>query len=158
MELIQVRRSIIEPALALLPAKMSSPQALAMLLAIGMQESHFEYRRQLGNGPARSFWQMERGGGVHGVLTHRASAKLAAGICAQRGVEPTEQAVWEAIERDDVLAAAMARLLLWTDPQPLPALSDTAGGWALYARVWRPGKPRPAEWPANYLRAAGAAA
>lgn len=158
MELNQVRRSIIDPALSLLPARMNSPQAMAMLLGIGLQESHFEYRRQLGNGPARGLWQMERGGGVHGVLRHEASAKLAAGICAQRGVEPTDQAVWAALEHDDILAAALARLLLWTDPQPLPALSDTAGGWALYARVWRPGKPRPAEWPANYLKAAGAAA
>ncbi|MFZ5959864.1 hypothetical protein ACOXVJ_20375 [Pseudomonas knackmussii] len=158
MELIQVRRSVIEPALALLPARMTSPPANAMLLGIGLQESGFLYRRQLGNGPARSFWQMERGGGVHGVLTHPASAKLAGGICAQRGVEPSEQAVWEAIEQDDILAAALARLLLWTDAQALPALGDTAGGWALYARVWRPGKPRPAEWPANYLKAVGAAA
>jgi len=158
MELNQVRRSIIEPALSLLPARMNSPQAMVMLLGIGLQESHFEYRRQLGNGPARGLWQMERAGGVHGVLRHEASAKLAAGICAQRGVEPTDQAVWAALEHDDILAAALARLLLWTDPMPLPALSDTAGGWALYARVWRPGKPRQAEWPANYLKAAGAAA
>lgn len=158
MELNQVRRSIIEPALSLLPAKMTSPKAVAMLLGIGLQESHFEYRRQLGNGPARGFWQMERGGGVHGVLTHQASAKLAAGICAKRGVEPTDMAVWSAIELDDVLAAALARLLLWTDPQPLPVLGDFAGGWALYARVWRPGKPRPVEWSENYLRGAGAAA
>lgn len=158
MELIQVRRSILEPALALLPARMNSPQAIAMLLSIGLQESGFRYRRQLGNGPARSFWQMELGGGVHGVLTHAASAKLAAGICAQRSVEPTDQAVWEAIEQDDILAAALARLLLWTDVQALPALGDTAGSWALYARVWRPGKPRPAEWPANFLKAVGAAA
>ncbi|WP_325435970.1 hypothetical protein [Pseudomonas nitroreducens] len=153
MDLRDVRRSIIEPALLLLPAKMESPQAVVMLLAIGLQESHFEYRRQLGNGPARSFWQMERGGGVHGVLRHPISAKIAANICAIRGVEPNDQAVWEAIERDDVLAACMARLLLYTDPLRLPALGDSAGAWDLYLRVWRPGKPRPAEWPENYAAA-----
>ncbi|SDH49751.1 hypothetical protein [Pseudomonas panipatensis] len=158
MELIQVRRSVLEPALSLLPAKMSSPAAIAMILGIGLQESGFTYRRQMGNGPARGFWQMERGGGVHGVLTHSASTKLACSICAQRGVEPTEQAVWGAIEQDDILAAAFARLLLWTDVQALPVLGDTAGGWSLYSRVWRPGKPRPTEWPANYLKAMGAAA
>lgn len=153
MELRTVRRSIVEPALLLLPAKMESPQAVAMLLAIGLQESHFEYRRQLGNGPARSFWQMERGGGVHGVLTHLVSAKLAAGICKERGVEPTELAVWQAVERDDVLACALARLLLYTDPMRLPAIGDVAGAWDLYLRVWRPGKPRPAEWAGNYAAA-----
>ena len=132
---------------------MESSQAVALLLAIGLQESHFEYRRQFGNGPARSFWQMERGGGVHGVLTHPVSAKLAAGICAQRGVEQNDQAVWRAIERDDVLACALARLLLYTDPARLPAIGDAAGAWDLYLRVWRPGKPRPSEWAGNYAAA-----
>ncbi len=139
MDIRSVRRSIIEPALLLLPAKMESQQAVVMLLAIGLQESHFEYRRQLGNGPARSFWQMERGGGVHGVLTHRASAACAAVICAHQGVEPNDMAVWQAIERDDVLACALARLLLYTDPARLPALGDETGAWDLYLRTWRPG-------------------
>ena len=110
-----------------------------MLLAIGLQESRFEHRRQMSNGPARSFWQMERGGGVHGVLTHRASAACAKVICAHQGVEPADQAVWEAIEHDDVLAACLARLLLYTDPARLPALGDEAGAWDLYLRTWRPG-------------------
>ncbi|WP_447751837.1 hypothetical protein [Pseudomonas nicosulfuronedens] len=55
MDLRSVRRSIIAPALLLLPAKMESPQAVVMLLAIGLQESQFTYRKQLGNGPVRSF-------------------------------------------------------------------------------------------------------
>lgn len=45
----------IEPALSLLPARMDSSRARAMLLAIGLQESRFEYRRQMNNGPARGF-------------------------------------------------------------------------------------------------------
>ncbi|HGW5372263.1 TPA: hypothetical protein ACNIJL_001227 [Pseudomonas aeruginosa] len=139
MDLRTVRRSIVEPTLLLLPAKMESPQAVVMLLTIGLQESLFEHRRQLGNGPARSFWQMERGGGVHGVLTHRASAACAAVICAHQGVEPNDMAVWQAIERDDVLACALARLLLYTDPSRLPDLGDEAGAWDLYLRTWRPG-------------------
>lgn len=56
MDLRTVRRSIVEPALLLLPAKMESPQAVVMLLAIGLQESLFEHRRQQGNEPARRFW------------------------------------------------------------------------------------------------------
>jgi len=38
-----------------------------------------------------------------------------------------------------VLAAGLARLLLWTDRPPLPALQDVEGGWQLYLRTWRPG-------------------
>lgn len=48
-------------------------------------------------------------------------------------------AVWQAIERDDVLACALARLLLYTDPSRLPDLGDEAGAWDLYLRTWRPG-------------------
>ncbi|WP_315809464.1 hypothetical protein [Pseudomonas sp. C9-3] len=151
MDTRTVRRSIIEPALLLLPAKMESPQAIAMLLTIGLQESKLEARRQaitrtingvktlVPEGPATSFWQMERGGGVHGVLTHQKTATLAAAICAKRNVKATERGAWEAIEHDDILAACLARLLLYTDPFPLPDLGDEAGAWELYLRTWRPG-------------------
>lgn len=61
--------------------------------------------------------------------------------------------VHAALEHDDVLAAAFARLLLWTDPFRLPTKSDAAGGWDLYLRTWRPGKPHPARWPARYAAA-----
>ncbi|WP_447751835.1 hypothetical protein [Pseudomonas nicosulfuronedens] len=51
--------------------------------------------------------------------------------------------MWAAIEHDDILAACMARLLLFTDPARLPALGDESGAWDMYLRVWHPGKPRP---------------
>jgi hypothetical protein len=53
--------------------------------------------------------------------------------------------VWESLEHDDVLAAAFARLLLWTDRAPMPTTDPE--GWAAYIRTWRPGKPHPAMWP-----------
>ena len=54
MTLEQVMRDAVRPALALLPAAMNTPQARCMLLAIGLQESRFVHRRQIG-GPARGF-------------------------------------------------------------------------------------------------------
>lgn len=139
MTLSHIRRSAIEPALLLLPAKMSSPQAECMLLAIGLQESRFVHRRQI-KGPARSFWQAELGGGmVHGVLRHHLTGRFAVAACDARGVAPVNEQVYAAIEFDDVLAAALARLLLWSDPGKLPGKSDTEGAWQLYLRTWRPG-------------------
>lgn len=139
MTLSEIRRSAIEPALLLLPAKMSSPQAECMLLAIGLQESRFVHRRQI-KGPARSFWQAELGGGmVHGVLRHRLTGRFAVAACDARGVAPVNEQVYAAIEFDDVLAAALARLLLWSDPGRLPLEGDTEGAWQLYLRTWRPG-------------------
>lgn len=157
-ELIQTPGAITE-ALSLLPDRMASDEAVVMLLAIGLQESRFQHRRQLvGNpprptGPATGFWQFERGGGVVGVLQHHASRDHARTLCAARGVEPVIQSVWQALQHDDVLAAGFARLLLWTDPFALPTLGDAQGAWDLYLRTWRPGKPHRHTWNALYQQA-----
>lgn len=138
----EARNGPVAEALLLLPAKMTSPQAELMLLAIGLQESELKHRRQHGNGPARSLWQAEQGGGmVAGLLGfHNQDVQdLARGLCAVRGVPAQPRAVWEAIEHDDVLAAGLARLLLFTDPARLPGLGDEEGAWQLYLRTWRPG-------------------
>lgn len=140
MTLSEIRERAIVPALAMLPARMRSDEAQIMLLAIGLQESRFVYRRQMNNGPARSFWQGERGGGmVQGVRTHEATEKYATLFYVARGVEPNNEAIWKAIEHDDVLAAGLARLLLWSDPGRLPSTTDVEGGWKLYLKTWRPG-------------------
>lgn len=158
MTLTEVLRLAIEPALLLLPARMESAEATVMLLAIGLQESRFEHRRQI-KGPARSFWQAEKGGGmVHGVLRHPTTRKHALSVCDARGVQPVDETVYVAIEHDDVLAAALARLLLFTDPYPLPKLGDAAGAWDYYLRTWRPGRPHRHSWDALYARALEAVA
>ncbi|AZS80662.1 hypothetical protein ELS24_20745 [Achromobacter spanius] len=152
MDLKTVLDIAIAPALALLPADRDTREARVMLLAIGLQESRFVHRRQI-NGPAVGFWQFERGGGVRGVLAHASSWADARSVCAVRDVEPTATDVYNSLAHDDILAAAFARLLLWTDPLRLPSLGDANGGWALYLRTWRPGKPHPETWAALYAQA-----
>lgn len=90
---------------------------------------------------------------MRGVLQHPASMVRAAKLCVARDVEAVPLAVWEALQVDDVLAAGFARLLLLTDPKPLPAPEDADGGWAYYIRNWRPGKPHPATWPGLHRQA-----
>lgn len=152
MTLSEIRAQAITPALALLPARMSSIEAEVMLLAIGLQESRFKHRRQIG-GPARGFWQFERGGGVAGVLRHAASREHAVRVCDARGVSPVSEQVYQRLEHDDVLAAAFARLLLWTDAWSLPALGEASRAWDLYIRTWRPGKPHRSTWDSLYEQA-----
>ena len=132
----------------LLPMKMDSHFARVNQAAIGQQESGYLVRRQYGNGPARGYWQFEEGGGVKGVMEHKATSELARSVCHARGVPFVRRAVWEALETDDVLAAAFCRLLMWTDSGKLP--TNEADGWAMYARTWRPGKPHPDKWPASW--------
>ncbi|WP_349569360.1 hypothetical protein [Azotobacter salinestris] len=152
MLLSEIRAAAIAPAFALLPARMNSPQAETLLLAIGLQESGLAHRRQIG-GPARGFWQFEQGGGVRGVLQHPLSRPYAVAICDARSVFPAAPAVYAALEHDDILAAAFARLLLWTDPAPLPAVGEVAKSWDYYQCCWRPGKPHRNRWDACYAQA-----
>lgn len=157
-------REAVAAALALLPPAMSGAKAECAMYAIGLQESEFLHRYQLPRnpnrpgaaikkGPARGLWQFERGGGVRGVMTHPASLYHARRICELRDVPFEEAAIWEALEFDDVLAAAFARLLLWTDSRPLPAIGDVEGMWAYYLRNWRPGEPHKSKWPRCYAAA-----
>lgn len=151
----------IDAALGLLPRELDTPEARVMLLAIGLQESRFQHRRQLikkgGDllplGPATGYWQFERGGGCRGIVDHPASRYWTYRICSTREVAFTATAIWRALELDDVLAAAAARLLLFTDPRRLPELGDEKGGWNLYLRAWRPGKPHRDTWPGLYAQA-----
>lgn len=141
-------KAAVNESYKLLPMKMDSSFARVNQAAIGYQESGYLVRRQYGNGPARGYWQFEEGGGVRGVMEHKATADLARKVCHARGVPFVRRTVWEALETDDVLAAAFCRLLMWTDSGKLP--TNEADGWAMYARTWRPGKPHPDKWPTSW--------
>jgi hypothetical protein len=149
----------IDVAMGLLPPAMDSERARVMLLAIGLQESRFTHRFQVvqgkpgAKGPARGFWQFERGGGCKGVVEHPASRYWMHQLCMAREVPFNATAIWNAIETDDVLAAGAARLLLFTDPRRLPQVDDANEAWNLYVRTWRPGKPHRQTWPALHSQA-----
>ncbi len=149
--------SAMDPAMLLLPAKMESGLARVHLVAIGLKESDLRARAQIGGGPARGLWQFElgsraKGGGVWGVFLHAASREPLRQLCLERGVQFSPAEIYAALERDDVLAAGVARLLLWTDRQALP--KTQASAWQLYAkRTWCPGTPRPEKWPPSWQAA-----
>ena len=92
---------------ALLPTKLDSPEAKAMLIAIAMQESRWDERRQI-HGPARGFWQFEFGG-IRGVLNHKASQPLIWHVLDRLDYDHAPDTSYTAIEHNDVLAFAYAR-------------------------------------------------
>ncbi|WP_337052502.1 hypothetical protein [Pseudoxanthomonas sp. USHLN014] len=137
---------VIMPALSLLPARLTDARAIVLLLAIMLQESGLRYRWQVldprnpgRKGPARGLAQFERGGGVKGVIEHPLTRAMAADLCRHRGVMFDAVSVWDALDDDDLLAAGFGRLLLFTDPAPLPPLSAAGPAWNYYRRNWRPG-------------------
>jgi hypothetical protein len=136
-------------AMALLPAKMDTPEALAMLITIALQESALTHRTQVG-GPARGYWQFELLGGVTGVMTYYPLLETTRSVCDALGYPRSPQAIYQAIADNDVLACAFARLLLWTLPAPLPRRGEVERAWSQYRAAWRPGRPRHETWEANF--------
>jgi len=147
-------QNALSPALRLLPANMGSREAVAMCIAIALQESRIKHRRQI-NGPARGYWQFEQGGGVRGVLTHPASKPHIQAVLSALDYDQASDAgaCYVAIEHNDILAAAFARLNLWWLPDPLPAQNAPGAGWSQYIKAWRPGKPHRDTWDAFYEQA-----
>jgi len=153
--------TILNPGLRFL-AHLGGPPATndarRFLLAVAQQESgqdlnaRFQGSPSSSPGPARSWFQFEAGGGVVGVLTHPSSAALAKQVCAALHVIPETNAVWRAMEGHDHLAVAFSRLLVLTDPYPIPTEEQAA--WTCYCdRLWRPGKPHPENWHSNFVTA-----
>lgn len=138
------------PAYDLLPENFGAPEASAMILAIGLQESRFEHRRQIG-GPARGYTQFEMGGGIIGVLKHEATRDLIRGVLKNLDyTDDSPLASYQAIEHNDVLCAAYSRLLLWSHRDPLPRQEEREIAWQYYLDLWRPGKPHRKTWDAFY--------
>ncbi len=147
-------RTALEPALGLLPPRMDSVAARAMVIAICLQESRLEHRRQIG-GPARSYGQFEQGGGVRGVLTHLATRGHIRTVLAalDYAADSDAEACWIAIEHNDILGAAFSRLNLWWLPGALPGRDDWPMAWSQYLTAWKPGKPHKDTFQAFYDRA-----
>lgn len=154
MELPDVIQFVVTPGLGLLPGSMTSPGAVAMLLSIGLQESRFIHRRQIG-GPARGFYQFEHGGGVKGVLQHHQTSQLICDILDRLQYDHSSLTSYTAIEHNDLLATVYARLLLWTLPDSLPKQEEYDRSWDQYIEAWRPGRPHRASWDGFYRQAWG---
>ena len=131
--------------------RLADARAHLLLLAIAGQESAWTDRRQI-NGPARGFWQTEPNG-VLAVLQNPATQRWLILAARAQSVGIDRASIYLAIEHNDPLAYAVARLLLWADPEPLPAAGDEDAAWATYLRCWRPGKPDRERWTLRYAEA-----
>lgn len=159
----EIAHNFLFPAcLALFPAKYNTPEARAMMLSIGLQESDFQARQQLVgnhrnwwesiNGPAVSFWQFERIG-IRGVLEHRSTGPLIRNVLAMLGYPADLETIYQALKHNDILAVCFARLLLYRVPEALPGPDDVAEAWRQYVWAWAPGKPKPERWLDRYIQA-----
>jgi hypothetical protein len=146
-------RYTLPAAFSLLAPDTDSDAARALVLAIGLQESDFLARRQHGDGPARGYWQFEL------IAITDLLQRPTTGPALRRVVQALHYPALDArgihalLEHHDVLAAACARLTLWTLPFPLPPRNDADLGWQQYEAAWKPGRPRRAKWASSYASA-----
>lgn len=137
----------------------SDDRARVLTMATAGQESGWTHRRQVGIGQyhpqtvgARGYWQFESTWGGPVALNdvmQKAPQGLAL-VCGHLEIPADELSLYEAIAWNDRLACCLARLLLWVDPRPLPAVGDHDTAWYYYLRCWNPGAPRPGDWAQNY--------
>lgn len=133
-----------------------SPNVHRFMLTIALQESGLKHRRQVTAsgeeaGPAASFWQFERTGGCKQLFLHPKTAPPLRLMCDAYNVQPNAQALWEAIRYQDIVAAAAARLLIYSLPDALP--TTAAEGWDQYIEAWRPGRPHKSTWAGHWATA-----
>lgn len=155
------RHAALLEAYKLLPARMDSARASILVLAISLQEDPKGMRFQVldwkdltKKGPAKGLAQFEKGGGVAAVMRSGAPSEVPArALVDNRGVRWDRDAIWRALEVDDVLAMGLARCLLWNLPGTLPSPADAHKAWSQYVEAWGPGKPHPEDWPANHAEA-----
>jgi hypothetical protein len=171
-------REIIRPTLAELgkhDRTFDTDQTAVGLLAVALQESGLEHRRQLVKcpdgkltpvGPARGLWQFESAG------VHQAGLKGPA-CCREMvySLDPCALPIkgggrlrgeWKPLHLALELACndRIACLLAAALPRSLglnwPKIGDEAACWLVYLKAWRPGAPHRERWTRSYARARAA--
>lgn len=146
---------ILDPAATMLShvnPKLDTPAARLQLLATAGQETSWSERVQIPGGQARGFWQCEQGGALTGVVNGPVVATLAA-VCDLYAAPTDIPTLFEAIAWHDPIAYTVARLALWMDPAPLPAIGNIDAAWDCYIKNWRPGAPSRDRWNVVYPQA-----
>ena len=159
----------IAAALALLPKTLRTLDAAVQLYATSIQENPTRAPRQLIKkdgrlrpiGPAAGDYQFEKTGGIRGLLNFKSDRvqSMLRSVCAARQVPQTVDGLFDGIQTDPILAAALARLLYFTDAGALPKAGAEQYAWDVYLRTWRPGayerdpKGLRAKWSKSYAEA-----
>lgn len=133
-------RDIIRIILNDLGVKYASEKAVDLVFWTGYVESRYEYLKQIGTGPARSFWQVEPETAVSQCANYIKYRKALAARCANvtgtilsDWLNPNEER-WDKILMVNVAAGIVhCRLKYWRVPKPLPInIFEAAKMWKKY--------------------------
>ena len=124
--LIQMK-DLIEDCLNALGSKYAKPEAVELVLATGLVESHYRFIKQIGSGIASSYWQIEGDTAKDCVDNYLSYRTAVAKKCAEVSLTPTSlwltgsKEEWEDVLKYNMRCAIiMCRLKYWRDSRPLP--------------------------------------
>ncbi len=128
VNLRQIRDNLIDPTLKAID--LHSPEAVDLVLFTGLQESGYRYIKQLGSGPALSFWQIEPAT-MHDIYQNYLRFRPDLDNQIKQFLAKTpfeEQLIWNM-----AFAVVMCRIVYRRSPLPLPKVGDGPG----MAHIWK---------------------
>ena len=137
---IKQMRSLLKSVCSKMGDKFASDDAVSLVLATGIVESRYEYVRQMGNGPARSFWQVEAATAVDNLAHYLKHRKSLMGKCAEASLvdlkhwQSYDEKLWEEILEKNIAAGIIhCRLKYWRIPKRMPSsIEGQAAYWKKY--------------------------
>ena len=129
-------RSLILRTLAIMGDKYASKEAVDLVLATGIIESRYEYIKQMNDGPAASFFQVEPASAVDNCqhfLSHRKSLMKNCAIASKVDIKYWQMYdldIWsEILEKNIAAGIVHCRIKYWRVPKRMP---NTINGMAEY--------------------------
>jgi len=148
------KTNVIEPVLAymgeMMNSRMNTESSVYLLLGTAVQESGLTYMRQLGDGPARGFYQIEpyTADSLHTHYLHYRPEY-------EKWIELLRNPLFD-LETELTVnlyyATAIARLKYWDSPNIIPDKSDVLGMASIWKDVYNTenGKGKITDFVANY--------
>lgn len=120
--------------------KYASEDAINLVVATGIVESRYEYLKQMGTGPARSFWQVEAATAVDTLahfLVHRPKLMkkcASASFLDIKHWQNFDEKLWEEILEKNIASGIIhCRLKYWRVPKRMPnSVEGKAEYWKKY--------------------------
>ena len=133
-------RELIQKTLLEVGDKFANNDAVQLVLETGLVESHFKYLKQLGNGPAKSFWQVEPATAVDNLVHFLKHRKTVMAKCAEASLldlahwQTNSESLWADILEKNIAAGIIhCRIKYWRVPKRMPnTLEGRARYWKQY--------------------------
>ena len=137
---ISQMKSLVKRTCSDMGSKFASDDAVKLVLATGIVESRYEYIRQMGDGPARSFWQVEAATAVDNLMHYLKHRPKLMQECAKASYvdlkhwQDFDENKWEEILEKNIAAGIIhCRLKYWRVPKKMPSsIEGQADYWKKY--------------------------